>query len=104
VEGQLTDDRGLTERVVRRLRSNFAAPAEIDAILERLAALDPPLYDLQDRERLMAAIALLGHDRHGLETAVSLSLVDWRDVLVAAGLGDVDWPARLTDLLGPRTP
>ena len=38
-----------------------------------------------------------------LQDAMALDQVDWRDVLVRAGLADDDWSSRLDTELGPAT-
>jgi hypothetical protein len=81
------------------VRRDFGAAA--DAVLARLASLDPPLAGKQSRERIQAAIVLLaGGDPAELERAAALAEIDWRDVLVAAGLAHEDWPERLDAELG----
>ena len=35
-----------------------------------------------------------------LDDALSLARLDWRDLLVAAGFANGDWPARLSEWLG----
>jgi len=37
-----------------------------------------------------------------LRDACELAKLDWRDVLVGAGLADEDWPSRLDTELGPE--
>jgi hypothetical protein len=64
-----------------------------------------PLGERQDPERMQAA-AVLGHD--GSWTSLERRLLtlrrDWRDALMAAGLAQPDWPARLDAELGPADP
>ena len=43
-------------------------------------------------------------DMSRLRDSLDLAAIDWRDVLVRAGLGDEDWPSRLDSELGPTTP
>ena len=93
-------DDGLTVRLRARIVADFgAAAADVVAVLRQH---HPPLGDNQDRERLLAAVVLLaGADQSKFESALAMSHRDWRDTLVASGLGNGDWPARLTDALGP---
>lgn len=56
-------------------------------------------------ERLQAAIVLsAGGSTSRLQEAVALAELDWRDLLVGAGLANEDWPTRLDRELGPRRP
>jgi hypothetical protein len=66
--------------------------------LRQLAAFDTEASG-QAPERLLAAIAIEARAR-GLTSALELARMDWRDVLVVAGLGYEDWPAVLDDVLG----
>ena len=59
-------------------------------------------------ETLMAPLAELAgaYDRASRDRAfrrrLELAGIDWRDLLVGAGLGDEDWPRRLDEALGLR--
>jgi len=89
----------MTPRLERWIRDRYGHDA--DAAVERLSALSVP-FQQEPEERILAAIALLGEgDRGRFEEAVRLSQIDWRDVLVAAGLADGGSFARLDELLGP---
>ena len=60
-----------------------------------------PLASEQDSERLQAALVLPANGDYRLFLQqVELAQTDWRDALVAAGLGGEDWRARLDALLG----
>jgi hypothetical protein len=55
-----------------------------------------------ESERVQAAVVLWASgDLAPLRDACHLSGVDWRDVLVRAGLADEDWRTRLDVELGP---
>lgn len=71
-------------------------------VLARLRALPHAWYGGQDPERVQAAVVrcALG-DPKGLDGAIAVLQQDWRDVLVAGGLGDAGWERRLDQLLGP---
>lgn len=87
----------LTGRVKARVRTYFRA----EDVEEALAELAGAETGNQDPERVHAAIllaAVTSLDR--LKELVALSRVDWRDVLVAGGLADGDWPRRLERELG----
>jgi hypothetical protein len=89
----------MTPRLDRWIRGHYPGRGEL--IVGRLSQLSVPLQD-EPEERILAAIAVLGEaDPRQFEEAVRLAQVDWRDVLVAAGLADGGFPARLDELLGP---
>ena len=69
-------------------------------VLQQLAAFDTDTTG-QSAERVQAAIAIVAR-RHGLPYALELARIDWRDVLVMAGLGNEDWPGVLDDALELR--
>ncbi|WP_411103387.1 hypothetical protein [Streptomyces sp. cmx-4-9] len=95
----------VTERLRRRIRADFPEPGAAEEVAGALR-------DLADRlgaggvrgaaaERLAAAVVLLGcGDARRVRSAVALALTDWRDLLMAAGLGGADWPALLDAELG----
>jgi hypothetical protein len=77
-------------------------PAPANRALSRLSNLQLALAEKQSLERIQAAIVLLSAgDLYRFERAARLAEADWRDVLVAAGLAQPDWPARLDHALGP---
>ena len=54
-----------------------------------------PLAELQDAERLQAALVLSSQgDYQEFQTLLNLAHTDWRDVLVSAELADDDWPKK----------
>ncbi|HZP30667.1 MAG TPA: hypothetical protein VFC99_17085 [Acidimicrobiia bacterium] len=80
-----------------------AADAALAAVLAALPGL--PLADRQDPERLAAAMLVFGQgDAARLQRGISIAKRDWRDLLVAAGLAQGDWPEILERTLGPRDP
>ena len=90
----------MTPRLEARIRSDFAAD-DAKLVVDELDALTLPLIDGSAPERIQAAIVMLaGGDLAKFDEAVRIARVDWRDVLVASGLGNVDWPARLDLELG----
>jgi hypothetical protein len=85
----------VTPRLEARIRSDFAAE-EAELVLDELDALALPLVDGPAPERIQAAIVVLaGGDLARFDEAARIARIDWRDVLVASGLGNHDWPARL---------
>ena len=90
----------MTPRLEARIRSDFAAD-EAELVVDELDGLELPLIDGPAPERVQAAIVVLaGGDLARFDEAVRIARVDWRDVLVASGLGNLDWPARLDLALG----
>ncbi len=95
----------VTARLQRRIRQDFTAPAAAAEALRILDGLPAAAgYDPQHfaSERVQAAIVLSARgDPRRLHQAVDLALTDWRDLLVAAGLAQRDWPQHLDAALGP---
>ena len=54
----------------------------------------------QDPERILTALAVVGADQN-VPAALELARIDWRDLLVSAGLAGEDWRDVLNDMLGP---
>jgi hypothetical protein len=85
-----------THRLARRVREDFDQ-ASAQVVLDELADLAGTATDrAHSSERVHGAIVLLaGGDIARFREARDLAVADWRDVLVAAGLADDDWPAKL---------
>jgi hypothetical protein len=89
------------ERVSPLVRKYVAAvfPADQASVLEQLGTLgEPPAEQrwAEVRERVqMAALLLSTGDRAQLHTALARGAVDWRDLLMGAGLAGSDWRAVL---------
>jgi hypothetical protein len=88
-------------RLSRRVRRDFPEPGSADEVLRLLSGLvwfpDHPAHS----ERVQAAVVILARGNVGrLKANLSLATTDWRDVLVAAGLANEDWPSRLDAELG----
>jgi len=94
-------------RLERRIRRDFPEPGSAGSVLEQLGELPRRAgYDdeMLASERVQAAIVLVAAGDIGrLRRAIDLAAADWRDVLVAAGLADQDWPVKLERQLGPYT-
>ena len=91
----------LTPRLRRRIAHDFP-PGSADMVLSYLETLADSDYGGQSRERVQAAVVLAsdGHwDR--FKSMLGLLGLDWRDVLMAGGLGQDDWRAVLDAELGP---
>ena len=73
--------------------------AEVEEALGWVAGAWP---DNQDVERIQAAVVLAADgDLAELRRQVRELRIDWRDVLMAGGLGYGDWPEVLDRVLGP---
>jgi len=84
-----------TARLERLVREDFGADAE--PVLAALAEL--PGYAAS--ERVQAAVVKLAQGDLGrLDRQLQEVCIDWRDVLVAAGFADEDWPDRVDAYLG----
>jgi hypothetical protein len=85
-----------TARLARRVHADFGADAEL--VLAVLAELP----DYAGSERVQAAIVKwAGGDLGRLDRQLREARIDWRDVLVTAGLAHEDWRERLDEYLGP---
>jgi hypothetical protein len=94
-------ERRVSERLRAAVERDFDS-ASVAPVLKRLGELDLPLLETEEgRERVQAAIILIAEGRYAdFERSASQAEKDWRDVLVAAGLANEDWPARLDARLG----
>jgi hypothetical protein len=99
----------VSERLLRRIRTDFPEPASAEKIARRLAelaVLDTPHQawaTSETRERIQAAIIVKAHgDTTEFEAAYRLATIDFRDLLMGSGLEHEDWPQRLLDELGPH--
>lgn len=72
---------------------------EAPFLLAQLRAFDVESTG-QDPERILTALAVVGADQ-GVPTALELGRIDWRDLLVAAGLAGEDWRDALDEMLRP---
>ncbi len=83
----------IDERVSLRVRERIVRefPTRSDArTVFRLVA------EAHDSERIQAAVVVAGRGRMpGIEEAVALARLDWRDLLVNTGLAHDNWPAVL---------
>lgn len=85
-----------TARLTRRVHADFGADAEL--VLAALAELSA----YASSERVQAAVVKLARGDLGrLDRQLQEARIDWRDVLVPAGLAHEDWPEQLDTYLGP---
>lgn len=92
----------LSPRLARWVSREFS---ELDAkrVFSALGDLPASVVGGQDPERIQAAIVIRsGGDWAKVEGMLRLAHEDWRDLLVAADVGQADWPAVLDDVLGRR--
>lgn len=91
----------ISTRLLRRIQLDF--PHHTEIVLDRLGTLDGLVVQSgQDRERMLAAVVRQAAGRlDRLDQALAAAWQDWRDLLVAAGLGDQAWPTRLSEWLDP---
>jgi hypothetical protein len=92
----------MTKRLRARIERDFPR-GSVQPVIERLEALDLGGVDEPGVERIQAAVVLLAAgDWYAFERAAHDAVIDWRDVLCAAGLENEDWPQRLEHALGPH--
>jgi hypothetical protein len=92
----------VSSRPEARIRNDFA-PAEAEAVLARLAGLKLALAEKQSLERIQAAVVVSARgDADRFERTAALAETDWRYALVAGGLANEDWRARLDEELRTR--
>jgi len=93
----------LTPRLRRRIEDDFS-PGSAEMVLSYLGALADSAYAGQGRERLQAAVVLASRGQWDrFKSTMQLLKLDWRDVLMAGGLGEDDWRAVLDAELGAST-
>jgi hypothetical protein len=85
----------VTARLRKRIDRDFPA-GTADEVARSLAGLPAEAFGRQDQERVMAAVILASDGQwERFRAELRLVTVDWRDVMVAGGLADADWPVRL---------
>ena len=85
----------ITARLRKRINREFPA-GTAEEVARRLAGLPADAFGRQIQERVMAAVILASDGQWERFLAMlRLLSVDWRDVLMAGGLADADWPTRL---------
>jgi hypothetical protein len=84
----------MTDRLRRRIQRDFPSPGSADEVGRLVAGAS-------DSERVQAAIVLSSAGNESrVRDGVALAAIDWRDVLVRAGLETDQWSDRLHDALG----
>ena len=96
----------LSPLVEAEVRERFA-PGDAPGILAALEAAQIPLGSRaasSERPRIhLAIVKLAAGNVEEFRTALAIAERDWRDVLVAAGLGNADWREQLARA-GMRVP
>ncbi len=94
----------ISARLHKRIHRDFPDPGAAKGIVGALRALAAELERSQESpERLLtAAVVIADGDVNRFRSAVRLARTDWRDLLVAGGLGHEDWPQGLDEELSPR--
>lgn len=91
----------VSDRLTAWVLRTFAGGTARD-VLAQLQDLPDGVVGGQDLERVQAALVVgTGGDWERFQRMLALAQRDWRDALVAAGLGNGDWPDRLDAILGP---
>ena len=89
----------LTQRLRRRLDSDFGQEAQ--RLAAELEQLPVSINSGQDPERIQAAVLLgAGGSAQAFSAMLDLARLDWRDLLVSAGLENGDYAKVMTRRLG----
>lgn len=83
----------VTDLVRQQVRKLFA-PDDAELVISEFETSHLPLIaDGEAPERIhLAVLHLSGGDLKKFDEALRGAMIDWRDSLCAAGLGDADWP------------
>ncbi|MGH9885830.1 MAG: hypothetical protein ACREBE_09895 [bacterium] len=86
----------ISELVRREVRARFS-PADAPEVEYMLGATPLPLLDAPDRRRErdrvhLAILKLASGNFNEITRHLAVAASDWRDVLVAAGMGHANWP------------
>ncbi|WP_157876803.1 hypothetical protein [Streptomyces graminilatus] len=94
----------ISARLGERVRRDFPDADVARGVAGALRVLAVELGgSQQDMERLLAAAVLIAAgDVDRFRSAVRLAREDWRDLLVAGGLGHGNWPRVLDEELGSQ--
>ena len=94
----------ISARLHERIRRDFPDPGAAKGIEGALRVLAGELSGSgESTERLLAAAVVIADgDVDRFRSAVRLARTDWRDLLMAGGLGHEDWLRVLDEELSPR--
>lgn len=85
----------VSPRLRRRIEHDFSSAGSAMEVCRLVA-------EASDSERIQAAIVLAAAgDVRELRRQVDLAAVDWRDVLMNGGFGQLGWADRMDRALGP---
>ncbi|MEJ8637446.1 hypothetical protein [Streptomyces sp. MS2.AVA.5] len=92
----------ISERLHRRIRRDFPDAEVAKGVAGALRVLADEAGDSrQSSERILAAAVFIASgDINRFRSAIRLARTDWRDLLMAGGLGHEDWPSILDRELG----
>jgi hypothetical protein len=94
------EEEGVSGRLERYVRERFDPVLVEDVLVHLLGLADSSGTPVV--ERIQAAAVVVADGDYALFTkALELARVDWRDLLIDAGLAHLDWREKLDDLLGP---
>lgn len=91
----------MSSRFIEYVQQHFSAN-DSTRVLRSIETLDEESFGRQDPERISLAIAILASQDIGLDAVIELALTDWRDLLVAAGLANENWPDVMSAHLEPH--
>jgi hypothetical protein len=84
-----------TPRLRARILKDFPMDT-VEEVIGWLGGLRIEEYGGQDVERMQAALVLAANGRwDAFMSVIRVFRTDWRDALMAGGLGHADWPDRL---------
>jgi len=93
----------VSQRVADRVARDFPAAKQADVLdlLDSISRGSWRIFESETgRERIQAAVLkLAGGNIDALLAAAAEVEIDWRDVLVAAGMENEDWPERVAEIL-----
>ncbi|HEX7939273.1 MAG TPA: hypothetical protein VF483_09805 [Gemmatimonadaceae bacterium] len=86
----------VSDLVLDEVRKRLSAQ-DAEWAIALLQATELPMLESDDRARErsrvhLACLKICNGEIAKFEQAVAIAKVDWRDVLVASGLGNLDWP------------
>lgn len=92
----------VSDQLIGYLQRAFDA-TEAARILEAIDRIDERDVDGQDTDRIALAIVIVMGRGIDLASVTALAQRDWRDLLVAGGLAEDNWPSKIAEHLGGRT-
>lgn len=72
-------------------------------LLDAISSLDESTFGRQDLDRMAAAIIILFLEGLDLELILREARMDWRDLLMDAGLEHHDWPIAVSERFPPAS-